>query len=140
MNPTQVDLVQSSFAKVVPIADVAAELFYNRLFELDPSLRALFRSDMKEQGKKLMAALQAVIGNLKNLDRVVPGVQAMAMRHVSYGVKNSDYAVVGQALIDTLEKGLGADFTPDVREAWLTAYTILANTMKAAASAPRQAA
>jgi hemoglobin-like flavoprotein len=140
MNPTQVDLVQSSFSKVVPIADVAAELFYNRLFELDPSLRALFRSDMKEQGKKLMAALQAVVGNLKNLDRVVPGVQAMAMRHVSYGVKNSDYAVVGQALIDTLEKGLGADFTPEVREAWLAAYTILANTMKAAASAPQQAA
>ncbi len=139
MNPTQVELVQSSFAKVVPIAETAAELFYDRLFELDPSLRSLFRSDMKEQGKKLMASLQMVVGNLRNLDRIVPGVQAMALRHVNYGVKNSDYAVVGQALIDTLEKGLGAGFTPEVREAWLSAYTILANTMKSAVSASQAA-
>ena len=133
MTPTQIDLVQSSFAKVIPIADTAAELFYARLFELDPSLRAMFRGDMKSQGKKLMDSLKMVVGNLRNLDRIVPGVQAMAVRHVSYGVKEHHYAIVGTALLDTLEKGLGDAFTDDVREAWLAAYTILANTMKQAA-------
>ena len=134
MTPTQIDLVQSSFAKVIPIADTAAELFYARLFELDPSLRSMFRSDMKSQGKKLMDSLKMVVGNLRNLDRIVPGVQAMAVRHVSYGVEDHHYATVGTALLDTLQKGLGDAFTDDVREAWLAAYTILANTMKAAAA------
>jgi hemoglobin-like flavoprotein len=139
MNPTQVELVQSTFAKVLPIAETAAELFYNRLFELDPSLRSLFRGDMKEQGKKLMTSLHVIVSSLKHLDRIMPGIQGLAVRHVSYGVKNSDYAVVGQALIDTLEKGLGDAFTSDVRDAWLAAYTTLANTMKAAVSASQAA-
>ena len=134
MTPTQIDLVQSSFAKVIPIADTAAELFYARLFELDPSLRSMFRSDMKSQGKKLMDSLKMVVGNLRNLDRIVPGVQAMAVRHVSYGVQDHHYATVGTALLDTLQKGLGDAFTDHVREAWLAAYTILATTMKAAAA------
>ena len=134
MTPTQIDLVQSSFAKVIPIADTAAELFYARLFELDPSLRSMFRGDMKSQGKKLMDSLKMVVGNLRNLDRIVPGVQAMAVRHVSYGVQDHHYATVGTALLDTLQKGLGDAFTDDVREAWLAAYTILATTMKAAAA------
>ncbi len=134
MTPTQIDLVQSSFAKVIPIADTAAELFYARLFELDPSLRSMFRSDMKSQGKKLMDSLKMVVGNLRNLDRIVPGVQMMAVRHVSYGVEDHHYATVGTALLDTLQKGLGDAFTDDVREAWLAAYTILATTMKAAAA------
>ena len=133
MTPKQIELVQTSFAKVATIADAAAGLFYKRLFELDPSLREMFKSDMKEQGKKLMAAIGAVVGNLRNLGKVVPGIQAMAVRHVEYGVKNYHYAVVGEALIDTLETGLGDAFTDDVREAWLAAYTILANTMKDAA-------
>ena len=134
MTPKQVELVQTSFAKVVPIADVAAEIFYNRLFEIDPSLRSMFRSDMKQQGKKLMDSLKMVVGNLRNLDRIVPGVQAMAVRHVSYGVKDDHYAIVGTALLDTLQAGLGDAFTEEVREAWFKAYTILADTMKAAAA------
>jgi hemoglobin-like flavoprotein len=134
MNSTQIELVQSSFAKVAAISEIAAELFYKRLFELDPTTRSLFKSDMKTQGKKLMDSIQIVVANLRNLDRVVPGVKAMAIRHVHYGVKEYHYAVVGEALIDTLEKGLGDAFTDDVREAWLAAYTILANTMKDAAA------
>ena len=133
MTPRQVELVQGSFAKVAPIADAAAEIFYNRLFELDPSLRALFKSDMKQQGKKLMDSLKMVVGNLRNLDRIIPGVKAMAVRHTTYGVKNEHYATVGSALIDTLQKGLGDAFTTEVREAWLAAYTALATTMQAAA-------
>jgi len=140
MTPKQIDLVQSSFAKVAAIADIAAELFYKRLFELDPSVRSMFAADMTEQRKKLMASLGMVVGNLRNLERIVPGVKAMAVRHSGYGVRNYHYAVVGEALIDTLGKGLGPDFTDDVREAWLAAYTVLANTMKAAAEEAEVAA
>jgi hemoglobin-like flavoprotein len=136
MTSAQIDLVQSSFVKVVPIADTAAQIFYQRLFTLDPSLRSLFKSDMQQQGKKLMDSLRMVVANLRNLDRVVPGVQAMARRHVDYGVKNEHYATVGAALLDTLEKGLGDSFTSEVRDAWIAAYTILAETMMEAAGEP----
>jgi hemoglobin-like flavoprotein len=130
MTPRQIDLVQSSFEDVRPIADTAANLFYKRLFELDPSLRTLFRTNMKEQGRKLMDTLGVIVGHLRWLDRILPGVRALGARHVQYGVKSSDYAVVGQALIDTLQIGLGAGFTAEVAEAWLAAYTLLAKTMQ----------
>lgn len=134
MNTTQIELVQSSLAKVLPIADDAAALFYNRLFELDPELRAMFRGDMVEQGRKLMTMISVVVAGLKSLDRIVPAVRALGMRHSAYGVRDEHYDTVGAALLWTLEKGLGADFTDDVREAWTAAYTLLAETMKDAAN------
>lgn len=130
----QIDLVQSSFAKVAPIADAAARLFYNRLFELDPSLRKLFTSDLTEQGKKLMQMIGMVVGNLRNLDRLLPGVRALGERHSGYGVRDEHYATVGAALLWTLEQGLGAGFTDDVKEAWTVAYSLLAQTMQEAAA------
>jgi hemoglobin-like flavoprotein len=135
MNAMQISLVQSTFAQVLPIADDAAALFYSRLFELDPSLRAMFRGDMKEQGKKLMDMIRTVVANLKSLDRIVPGVRALGARHVGYGVRDEHYEVVGAALLWTLAKGLGDAFTDDARDAWAAAYTILATTMKDAAAA-----
>ena len=134
MNPKQIELVQSSFAQVAPIAEVAAALFYQRLFELDPSLRPMFRGDMIEQGKKLMTMLGSVVGNLRHLDRIVPGVRALGARHADYGVRDEHYDTVGAALLWTLDKGLGEGFTDDVREAWTAAYTLLAGTMKDAAA------
>ncbi|MFL6245879.1 MAG: globin family protein [Thermoanaerobaculia bacterium] len=134
MNTRQIELVQSSFAQVVPIAGVAASLFYDRLFELDPALRGMFRGDMAEQGKKLMTMIGTVVGGLKSLDRIVPGIQALGARHAGYGVRDEHYDVVGTALLWTLAKGLGAAFTDEVRDAWTAAYTLLANTMKDAAA------
>ncbi|HYK00547.1 MAG TPA: globin family protein [Thermoanaerobaculia bacterium] len=134
MNTKQIELVQSSFAQVVPIADDAAALFYNRLFELDPALRPMFRGDMKEQGKKLMSMIGVVVSGLKTLDRIVPGIQALGSRHAAYGVRDEHYDVVGAALLWTLATGLGEAFTDEVREAWTEAYTLLANTMKDAAA------
>lgn len=134
MNQKQIELVQSSFAEVLPIAETAAGLFYDRLFELDPSLRALFRGDMKEQGKKLMDMIAVVVVNLRHLDRIVPGVRALGRRHAGYGVEDAHYETVGAALLWTLEQGLGELFTDAVREAWATAYTLLATTMKDAAA------
>ncbi len=134
MNNEQVKLVQESFAKVLPIADVAADLFYTRLFELDPSLRRLFPTDMAEQKHKLMLTLKFAVNSLSRLGDLVPVVQALGQRHAGYGVKNEHYNTVGAALIWTLEQGLGAAFTPEVKAAWIAVYTLLANTMQEAAA------
>lgn len=120
---------------VEPIAEQAAELFYGRLFELDPSLRSLFKGDMAEQGKKLMTTLKLAVGSLKNLEKIVPAVQDLGVRHKGYGVQESHYDTVAQALLWTLQEGLQAEFTDDVRIAWTAVYTVLADTMKAAARA-----
>jgi len=133
MNNEQKLLVQASFGKVVPIADVAAGLFYGRLFELDPSLRHLFRGDLKAQGRKLMHMLSVAVAGLDDLDRLVPAVRALGRRHVGYGVSDAHYATVGSALLWTLEQGLGAEFTPSVRAAWTAVYTVLAEVMQQAA-------
>jgi len=130
MTPTQKKLVQNSWEQVVPIADTAAGLFYGRLFEIDPTLRPLFTSDIKEQGKKLMTMITTAVRGLDNLEALVPAIQAMGRRHVGYGVKDEHYATVAAALLWTLEKGLGEAFTAEVKEAWVVVYTILADTMK----------
>ncbi|MGO8834389.1 MAG: globin family protein [Roseiarcus sp.] len=140
MTPVQIDFVQSSFAKVVPIADVAADLFYRRLFEIAPEVKPLFHGDMREQGRKLMTTLGVVVNGLKNLDAIVPAARALAIRHVGYGVKAADYAPVGEALIWTLEKGLGAEFNAEVKSAWLAAYGAVSGVMIDAAYGAEAAA
>ena len=126
--------VQQTFAVIAPIADDAAALFYRRLFELDPSLKAMFRGDMTEQRRKLMQMLTAAVKGLNNLDRLVPIVEELGRRHAGYGVADAHYNTVGEALLWTLEKGLGKDFTPEVKDAWATVYGLLATTMQNAAS------
>jgi hemoglobin-like flavoprotein len=133
MTPKHIALVQCTFADVLPIADAAAALFYERLFTLDPTLRSLFHSDMHEQGRKLMAVLQLAVAGLSRLEELVPTVQALGRRHHGYGVRKAHYATVGAALLWTLQKGLGKRFTPEVQAAWTSAYTLLADTMCAAA-------
>src|SRR3954471_12171229 len=118
MTPQQVTLVQSSWKQVHPIREQAAELFYGRLFELDPSLKALFKGDMKEQGRKLMAMIGTAVNGLSNIDALLPAVRDLGQRHIGYGVKQKDYDTVAGALLWTLEKGLGPAFTPDTKQAW----------------------
>src|SRR5499426_663149 len=107
MTPQQVALVRESFAKVVPIREQAAALFYERLFAIDPSTRPLFRGDMKSQGAKLMAAIAAVVKSLDRIDTMLDDLRALARRHGGYGVREVHYASVGAALLWTLEQGLG---------------------------------
>jgi hemoglobin-like flavoprotein len=133
MTPQQVVEVQTSIAKVTPIAEQAAALFYGRLFETEPETRALFSRDMEEQGRKLMAAIAMVVNNLGELQAVIPAVQDLAKRHVAYGVRPEHYAVVGAALLWTLEQGLGDAFTSEIRAAWASAYGALSEVMIAAA-------
>lgn len=129
MDSKKIELVEQSFAKVAPIADTAAELFYARLFELDPSLKSMFKGDLKEQGRKLMLSITMVVKGLRRPESIIAPVQQLGTRHLTYGVKQEHYATVGQALIDTLEKGLGEDFTSDVRDAWVEAYGLLSGIM-----------
>jgi hemoglobin-like flavoprotein len=129
MTPQDVKLVQDSFAKVAPISDKAAELFYGRLFEIAPQVRAMFPDDMTEQRKKLMQTLAVVVNGLTNLDAILPAASALAKRHVDYGAQAAHYPVVGEALLWTLEKGLGDAWTPPVAAAWTQAYTTLSGFM-----------
>lgn len=133
MTPEQVTLIQTSWEKVKPISETAAELFYGRLFEIAPEVQPYFKGDMKEQGRKLMMMIGTAVNALNDLEAVVPAIQDMGKRHVGYGVKPEDYDSVGAALLWTLEKGLGDDFTDDTKEAWATVYGVLSTTMKDAA-------
>lgn len=139
MTPREIELVQDSFAKVAPIADQAAAIFYARLFAIDPALKLLFQGDMVEQGKKLMEMIGTAVQGLDDLDSLVPVVQELGRRHRRYGVETEHYDTVGQALLGTLAEGLGEAFTDDVRQAWTTVYGVLSTTMIAAAQdAPAQ--
>ena len=134
LNSHQIELVQKSFAKVAPIADTAAQLFYQRMFTVQPSFRSMFPADLTEQRGKLMKTLALAVAGLNSIDKVVPALKSMGRRHVTYGVEDWHYDVVGTTLIWTLEQGLGADFTDEVRAAWVTTYNIVASVMKEAAA------
>ncbi|MGF1755779.1 globin domain-containing protein [Vibrio makurazakiensis] len=126
-------LIQNSFSQVAPIADKAAEIFYAKLFEYDPSLRRLFKQDLSEQGKKLMMTLGVAVKGLDDLDSLIPVLQDLARRHVKYGVTADDYTPVGNALIYTLKTGLGDQFDERTKSAWVKIYRVIATVMRQAA-------
>jgi hemoglobin-like flavoprotein len=134
MTSEQIMLVQQTFALVQPQADGVAELFYQRLFVLDPSLRPLFKADLSEQRSKLMGTLALVVHNLPQPEKILPAVRTLGRRHAGYGVKDEHYTTVGAALLWTLAHGLGDGFTPEVKTAWTAAYTLLANEMQSASA------
>ena len=134
MTPEQVFLVQRSWRLAQPVANTVAEIFYARLFALDPAVQALFKNDMREQRRKLMAVIGGVVSELSRLERVVPAVQQLGRRHAGYGVRDAHYATVGAALLWALEQALNEAFTPDVKSAWACAYGLLAKTMQDAAA------
>lgn len=140
MTPDQVKLVQDSFQHVTPIATQAGDLFYARLFEIAPEVRPMFPADITAQRDKLMRMLTTAVTNLHQVEVIVPAVKDLGKRHVKYGVKDAHYDKVGEALIWTLDKGLGEAFTPPVKDAWVATYDTLAGVMKtAAASVPKAA-
>lgn len=134
MTPDKVKLVQDSFAKVAPIADAAADIFYDRLFEIAPEVRRLFPAEMKDQKQKLMKTLGVAVQNLHQVETIIPVVQQLGARHVGYGVKPEHYDTVGAALLYTLEKGLGDGWTPELKAAWAETYGLVAGVMKDAAA------
>ena len=133
MTNEQIKLVQDSFRQVGPIAETAAQLFYARLFELDPDLELLFKGNLTEQGRKLMQMLGLAVSSLDRMEQLLPVVRSLGTRHVDYGVRDKDYDTVGRALLWTLRKGLGEAFTPDVEAAWSNVYATLASEMQSGA-------
>ncbi len=133
MTPEQITLIQDSFQKVAPISDAAAEIFYARLFEIAPEVKSYFKGDMAAQGAKLMTMLGVVVNGLRDLHKIVPVAEQLAIKHVDYGVTADDYTPVGAALIHTLEQGLGEGFTDEAKESWVTAYGTLSSVMIQAA-------
>ena len=141
MTPDQTALVESSFRHLAPVGEAAAGLFYRTLFLLDPSLAPMFdRSDLHQQGRKLMAALGFVVGNLRRPEAMLPAIAELGRRHVGYGVRPEHYDIVGAALLATLEEGLGDVFTPATRDAWAAAYRLVAEAMQRAGEARAEAA
>jgi hemoglobin-like flavoprotein len=130
MTPEQVDLVQKSWRAVLPVGDTAAELFYGKLFSLDPSVRGLFKDDMVEQGRNLTAMISVAVGALSNPERIALAVRQLGERHAGYGVQRRHYELVGTSLLWMLEKCLGEAFTPEVKAAWLVTYVFLAEAMQ----------
>jgi len=139
MTNEQIKIVQDSFKKIVPIAEAAAQLFYARLFELDPDLELLFKGNLTEQGRKLMQMLGLAVNSLDRMDQLLPVVRSLGTRHLDYGVRDKDYDTVGQALLWTLRKGLGEAFTPVVEAAWTNVYATLASAMQSGTGTPREA-
>jgi hemoglobin-like flavoprotein len=133
MQTIDIALVQRTWEQVVPIADTAAQLFYDRLFELDPSLRSMFASDMTEQRKKLMQMITVAVRGLSRIEELVPAIQALGRRHANYGVTDAHYDTVGAALLWTLERGLGEAYTAEAHAAWAATYNTLATVMRNAA-------
>jgi hemoglobin-like flavoprotein len=139
MNPHHVLLIEQAWAQLAPNAEFVGMAFYDRLFALDPRLRRLFRGERSEQAKKLMQMLAAAIGLLRRPEQLLPVLEQLGRRHAGYGVVDAHYALVGQALLQTLEAGLGADFTPAQREAWTALYAVVSGTMQRAAALPAAA-
>lgn len=141
MTPSQIAVVQRTFAKAAGLGEAVAEIFYAELFAIDASLRPMFKGDMREQGRKLLATLSFVVNGLDKPDQIVPAAQKLAVKHLDYGVTARHYTLVGNALLRTLKKGLGDEFTPEARAAWVAAYQVLADVMRTAAyGAPAAAA
>ena len=140
MTNEQINLVKKSFEKIVPISDNAAALFYAKLFDINPKLRALFKHDMTEQGKKLMQVLAYAVESLEQIDALLPQVRALGARHAGYGVDERDYDAVGTALLWTFEKALSREFTPKMKASWAAVYGLLAETMKDGARQTAEAA
>jgi len=133
MQSQDVQLVQSSFSKAAKLGDKVADIFYAELFAIEPSLRSMFKGPMDQQGKKLLSTLAFVVQNLHDAEKITGPAQVLAIKHVDYGVQAQHYTLVGNALLRTLKKGLGDEFTPRTRTAWIAAYKLLADVMREAA-------
>lgn len=129
MNARQIQLVKESWGYVIVKSDEAGQLFYSRLFEVAPGVKHMFKGDIKEQSRKLMSMVTLIVSKLDKLDTIVTDIKSLATRHGKYGAKKEHYAVVGECLIWTLEKGLGDRWKKETQEAWQAVYKVLADAM-----------
>jgi hemoglobin-like flavoprotein len=129
MTDLKILAVKNTWSYIIFQAEEVGQLFYNKLFELDPSLRQLFRGNIEQQGKKLMDMLTMIISRLQRLEDIEKEVKALGHRHVGYGTKPEHYQSVGKALLWALENSLEEQWNEETRQAWTEAYNVMANTM-----------
>ena len=129
MNENTIEMVQKSWAKVIPSVDAVGQIFYDNLFEMDPKLRSMFKGDVKAQSRKLMQMVSIAVSKLRSLDALVPVLQDLGVKHIEYGVQPAHYDTVAAALLKTLDAGLGDAFTPQLKAAWVDVYSLVAGTM-----------
>ena len=134
MDSATIGVLRSSFARIAELRPDVTAVFYERLFEVAPSVRPLFTSDIQEQQRKLLYTLVTIVECVDKPEKLVHVLTTLGQRHVSYGAKPEHYDVVGQVLLWSFEKVLGSEFTPEVRRAWTEAYGVVASTMRAAAA------
>ena len=137
MTPEQKALLLASYQRLAPMSETAAQLFYSRLFELDPSLRSLFKSDFRDQSVKFMDMLRVAVAELEHPDKLDRALRELAVRHAGYGVREEHYDMVGESLLWAIEKALGRSAGPELKTAWYDFYEFIADTMKAAARTHR---
>ena len=130
MTTEQIEIVKENFNLIAPLADLVAAEFYERLFQLDASLRPLFKEDLTEQKKKLMMMLKFAVGTLDRMSVFEPSLEELGRKHAGYGVREKHYETVGAALILTLRAMLGASLTEQLEAAWIAAYSLIAGTMQ----------
>lgn len=130
MDPQTIALVQDSWRRVLPMGAAVGDLFYQHLFEADPTLKPLFQGNLHQQAFKLIQMIDGAVGQLGDLDTLVPVLQQLGQRHLGYGVQAAHYDTVGAALLKTLEQGLGSSCTPDTRAAWTAVYGVMADVMQ----------
>jgi hemoglobin-like flavoprotein len=129
MTEQQILLVKNSWSYVVVQSEEAGQLFYQRLFEVAPAVRHLFKGDSKEQARKLMNMVTLIVTKLEKMDDIMNEIKLLAQRHAHYGAEPAHYLVVGECLLWTLEKGLGEKWNSETRQAWVTVYSTLSGAM-----------
>jgi hemoglobin-like flavoprotein len=134
VTAVQKSLVQASWQELSQHSVHVAELFYDRLFELDPSLEELFPQNLSVQSTKLMRAIGAVVRGLDDMERVTPMLQDLGRRHLDYGARPGHYVTMGKALLWTIEQSLEGEFPPRLKEAWAEVFAWVSSLMIDAAN------
>ena len=135
MTPREKQIVSESFPLIREMAIPVSLLFYGRLLDLDPSLRQLFKIDMKVQSKKLVAMLDAIVESIDDWERIVPVLRQLGKHHVTYGVKEQDYNTLCSALVWAFGQALQPGFDNEVRAAWTAVIRDVNQQMKIGAAA-----
>jgi len=129
MNNLKMLLIKSSWSYLLLQSEEASDVFYDQLFELNPPLKALFKHDMKAQGKKLVDMITLIVTNLQSMENILPEIHALGKRHLQYGTRPEHYDMVGEALLWTLKNFLSDKWDDQMADAWHEVYTFWAKEM-----------
>ena len=137
LTKRQIELVQRTYRKLAPIEKTFGELFFTRLFALDPDFETILRKEVgapspenwQTHGSNLLGVIGTMVSNLEQIDKLAPAVAAVGRVHFGNALGLADFDLVGQALLWTLARGLEDDFTDEAKLAWLDAYSLLAASM-----------